>query len=331
MNTKDWQKRQTYLFSLIKDKIQENLGFVGELERILGISTAAVYRRVNCTTELKFDELCILCSKFNISVDKIMGYNFVQDTSFKYLAIHPDVNDGYKQYLQHSYKMLADLSQSTDKKFFFTAADIPFYYLPNYPELLYFKLYEQYNILIRNNGKDISYKDFCAQLDKDSIMPLYKQSLEACMHIPSSEIWCKHTISGILQSLKYCFETKCFENKETVLLLLKQLSELINTVEENAAAKSRGKQSRFYLYISPVDIMNNIILMRNGNKSYCDIRLYTANSLFTDNEHVVSDIDKEINNLMSKSILVSGQLKHERCEFFQNIRDQIADLIAKLK
>jgi hypothetical protein len=326
----DWQKKQEYLFSLIKSQVPVKLGFIDELETVLGIDKDAVYRRISGKTKLKFNELCTLCDKFEFSMDEIMGYNSGrQSVAFNYLTINPAFTDSYKQYLQQLYKMLAKLSQSVDAEFFFTAAEIPLYYFPDYPELLYFKLYERYKIL---NNLDICYNDFCEQLDKDSIMPHYKHTIEMCMQLPSSEIWGEQTISGMLQSLEYCTGTKCFEDRETVLLLLEQLSKLISTVEKNAASKSRGnKQSPFNLYINHANIVSNIILIRNGDKFDCDIRLFTANSLLTSDEPLCSDVRKYIDDMILKSVLVSGRLEYERCEFFQTMHDKITGLISEIQ
>jgi hypothetical protein len=221
------------------------------------------------------------------------------------------------------------LKQSSgNSEFIFTSYDIPFYYFPYYPELLYFKLYERH---IKLNCTNISYNDFCNQLDKDLIMPRYKQIVKIYMELPSKEVWSVNTISRTLQSLKYCIETKCFDNKATALLLLQQLSELMYTIEKNADEGIRqDEQTPFEMYICPLDIPHNIMIIRNGDKFNCDIRLFTANSFFIDNERVCSDVYKEVNDLISKSMLVSVRLKHERCKFFQTLQNKIAELIANV-
>jgi hypothetical protein len=320
----NWQKTQVYLFTLIEAKISGNVKLSGEIEETLELDASAVYRRINGTTELKPHELCILCSKYNISMDKILNYSFGHDSSFKYLALDSISNDSCMQYLQQLLKMLPGLS-SADMEFFFTASDIPFYYFQKYTELLGFKMYDLYN---RQGNQFIPYKDFCKQLDQDTIISLYMRISESYMQIPSTEIWCDNTISGILKSLKHYYITGSFENKDIVLFMLQQLSELITEVEKDAdSGKRTDRQTLFKLYINTVaDVPNNVMLLRNGDKFSCDIRLITANSLFTDDKNICSAAHKEINDLISKSILISGRLRQQRCQFFQNIRDKIEEL-----
>jgi hypothetical protein len=329
--TVDWQKIQVYLFNLIKDRIPKGIGLIDEIMDVLGVSRDTAYRKVKGSTDLTPGELCILCKKYHISMDKIIElYYNGESTLFEYSAINPAVNDTYIQYMQQLSERHTALSQSVDCVFFLTAAEIPFYYFRDYRELLYFRLYRQHNTL---SSQNISYEDFCEQLDKNSIMSIYKQEAEKYMKILSiKEIWCYHTVSGILQSLKYCAMSKCFENERTVLLLLKQLSELISTVEKEASeGRRRNQQTPFELYISTVDVTNNIILIRNGKKFTCDIRLFTANCLFIDEEHFCSDIYKEINDFISTSLLVSHRLKQERCQFFKDLQNQITELMLDIE
>jgi hypothetical protein len=327
-NDRTWQLKQKHLFELIKNKIDKNLNFIHVLANTLGISEDAAYRRVHCITVISAEEFDILCRKFNISADKILNYNYDQDVSFKYLSVIPDHNDSYIQYLNQLHEILMKSTSAGNSEFIFTAYDIPFYYFPSYPELFYFKLYERH---IRLSDADVSYNEFCGQFDKKTIMPLYKQIVKMYMQIPSKEVWNVNTVLRTLQSLKYYFETKCFDNN-TALLLLQQLSKLVHTVENDASKGIREESlTPFAMYISSLDIPHNIMIMRHDSKISCDIRLFTANSFFIDDEHICSDIYKEEDDVLRKSILVTGGLKHERCGFFTNVQNDIATVIDEIE
>ncbi|MDR1886390.1 MAG: hypothetical protein LBQ70_00605 [Prevotellaceae bacterium] len=327
---KTWKEKQVFLFGLIKSKIPEQLKFIDVMEEILDISPDAVYRRVCGKTSLNADELHVLCRQFDISMDKILNYTSVQGALLRYSTVGSVDAGGYVRYFQRLSENLTELSKSVaDRELFVTASDIPFYHFLNYPELLFFKLFVLYNIL---NNTHVSYKDFCAQQDKDSITPLCERMADTYMHLPTKEIWNVHTISPILQSLKYCAGARVFENKETILLLLKQLSELVNTVKKDAGTGNKGdNKAPFYLYVSPVDVGNNIMLTREGNKFNCDIPLFTVNSIFTDDESICSDIHQWINDLISKSRLVSTRLEQERCGFFQILQSKLDNLIVEIR
>jgi hypothetical protein len=328
-----WKEKQVFLFGLIKTQIPKNRKFTDVIEEALGIDTDAVYRRINGKTNLGVNELYVLCKKFNISMDRILNYATGQDILFQYSAVSPD-SVGYVSYFQQLSEILTGLTgyskSVADRELLFTASDIPFHHFLNCPELLYFKLYVWHNIL---NEKHIAYTDFCNQLDRNLITSICKQMEDVYMQIPSKEIWSVHTIYPMLQLLRYYAGTSTFKNNKGIIpLLFEQLTNIINTMEKDACKGHRGdKATSFYLYISPTNIENDIMLVRNVDKFNCCIELFTVNRLFTGDEHICSDIYKKMNDLISKSMLVSTRLELERCRFFQAIRNKMESLIIEIR
>jgi hypothetical protein len=327
----DWQTIQSRLFNKIKAKIPKEAKLVTVLKEDLDTSAGSVYRKISCKTELTFHEFCHLCTEYRISTDEIVGCKPEKNMSYVHLAIDLSDNNSYMEYLQQSYDIFTGLLQPNFcKRFFSTAADIPFYYFPNYPELLYFKLYERYCKMTEKD--DIYYEDFCEQLDKDKMMPLYTQIAELHMQIPSTEIWCDHTIARILLCIKYCVEAKCFAKKETVFFLLEQLSAFITTVEKEADSGKRiNTKKSFKLYVYPIEVEENIIMIQNGNKFDCNIRLFPANSFLFRNYRIYHECHQEINALISKSLLISVNMKKERSQFFQTLQAGISELTHELR
>jgi hypothetical protein len=326
-----WQTKQSRLFNMIKAKIPKGAKPVTVIEEDLNTSADSVYRKIRCNTELTFHEFCHLCTEYRISADEIIGCMPGKNMSYMHLAIDLSDNNSYMEYLQQSCDIFTDILQpNVDNKFSSTAADIPFYYFPNYPDLLYFKLYERYCKMTEKD--DIYYEDFCEQLDKDKIMPLLAQIAELHMQTPSTEIWCDHTIDRILLYMKYCVEAKCFAKEETVFSLLEQLSALITTVEKEADSGKRiNTKKSFKLYIYPIEIEENIIMIQNGDKFDCNVRLFTANNFLYRNYSTCHECHQEINALISKSFLISVTLKKERSRFFQTMQTKISDLTMELK
>jgi hypothetical protein len=156
---------------------------------------------------------------------------------------------------------------------------------------------------------------------------------QAYMSIPSKEIWTGQTIDTILRLLEYYYETGAFERKDTILLLLSQLLNLLDTVKTYAddGHKGGGKEPPFFLYICSVDLENNFMLTKRGNELSCNIKLYTINSMATDNRFLCSETSKWIDDLISKSILISGVSVRERNRFYQSSKNKIDSLISKIE
>ena len=241
-------KEQIELFKIIKSKVSDQYNFVYVLEELLDLSTDAIYRRIRGEKELIFSELKKICAKFDLSMDEILHLSAGNSALFSYVPIDITKIENYTLYMENLLNRMTMLKSAPEKEIFFTAQDIPFFHFLKYPELTFFKLYA-WNATI--NREPISYCKFCSLLDKEKLTPIYKQIHQTYMAIPSKEIWTNQTIDTILRLLEYHFETHSFEIKDNLLLLLNQLTELMNDVKLFADdnCKGYGEKTPFSLYI----------------------------------------------------------------------------------
>ncbi|GHU62216.1 hypothetical protein FACS1894123_02790 [Bacteroidia bacterium] len=238
--------------------------------------------------------------------------------------------DSYIHYIERLAKSLTVLQNIEDRELFFTAQDIPFYHFLDCTDLLFFKLYVWNDV---QNKEHFPFKDFCDRLDKTRILPIYKQMSQAYLSIPSKEIWTNQTVDTILRLLDFYVEMGAFDSKETVLLLLNQLSRLLDTIHTYAenGCKGQTEKTPFDLYLCSVDLENNFMLTRRGDRLACTIKLYTVNSIVTDNIELCRESEKWINDLILKSTLISGTSVKERFRFFQTSKNKIESLIDKIE
>jgi hypothetical protein len=105
----------------------------------------------------------------------------------------------------------------------------------------------------------------------------------------------------------------------------------MNTVKKYADAgrKGNGKAS-FQMYLSPVEIENNFMLIKSCDSSICLIRLFALNSIVSDSISMCSKIEEWTSDLISKSTLISGTSNKERLNFFNTSQKRIDSLISKI-
>ena len=322
-------EKQRHFFEILKTRIPEQYRLVDVVEEVLKVSTDSVYRRIRGDMELSFTELYTLSQKFNISIDEVFSYQSGQSAMFHYMPVDLSNQESYIAYIKRLLGTMTAFKSISENELYFSAQDIPFYHFLAYPELLFFKLYAWYDTL---NRTPISYSEFYNNLDRDAILPIYQQMADAYQLIPSKEIWTNQTIDTILRLLEHYFETGAFENKESVLLLISQLTELMNTVKKYAdvACKGGNKKTSFSLYLCSVDLENNFMLIKRGENMSCNIKLYTVNSIATENKSLCMETAKWLDDLISKSILISGASTKERFRFFQTSKNKIDGLINKI-
>ncbi|MDR0431093.1 MAG: helix-turn-helix transcriptional regulator [Tannerellaceae bacterium] len=324
---------QRKLFDIIKSRTSEQYRMSIELEEVLGVSQDAVYRRMRGDTELSLTEVSKLCKHYNLSVDKILNEEAesvnTQNSSFIYMPVNMTCQSSYINYIERLSKTLSALTSIKDKELFFTAQDIPFYHFLNQTDLLFFKLYVWADVI---NKEKVLYKEFCSKLDKKAILSIYEDMYRAYMRIPSKEIWTEQTIDTILRLLMYYAEMNAFEDKQIIHELLNQLSDIINSISRFARNGFKGQDTPFSMYICSVDLENNFMLTRRGDKWTCMIKLYTVNSIATDNVLLCRETEQWINDLIGKSTMISGgSSQKNHFLFFQKCKDKIEELRINIK
>lgn len=320
---------QKYLFEVVKSRISKQYRLVDEIENLLNMKTDSAYRRIRGETELSFSEVQKICRHFHLSLDEIMNFNPANGVSFQYTSVDVAEPSSYIQYIKRLSETLSALAATKDRELFFTAQDIPFYHFLQHTELLFFKLYVWHDII---NREKISFCKFCDHLDKENIVAMYSKMYQDYMRIPSREIWTNQTLDTILRLLDFYMEIGAFDSCETVAMLLTQLSALLDTVNMHAGNgyKDDKRQTPFSLYLCSVDLENNFMLARRGEHYTCTIKLYTVNSVSTDNTALCGETVKWINDLILKSTLISGTASKERFRFFQTSKNKIEELVHKI-
>jgi hypothetical protein len=327
-----FMEAQKRLFDIIRSQIPDQYRIADIIEELLGISTDSAYRRIRGEKDLSFSELEKLCRHFRLSVDEVLNASIGQGAFFQHTSVDMADQSSYIHYIKRLSATLLTLRHTDDCEMFFTAQDIPFYHFLKHTELLFFKLYVWHDVI---NPERISFRTFCDdRLDQKNILPIYEQMCQSYMQIPSSEIWTNQTVDTILRLLDFYMEIGAFDSKEMVLRLLNSLSQLLDTVNDCAVNGHKGdkRQTPFSLYACSVDLENNFMLTRHGDRRVCTIKLYTVNSVATDNEAVCRETGKWINDLMLKSTLISGQTSgRERFRFFRTAKNKVSELTDKVE
>ena len=317
---------QINLFKAISQKFP-NRKLAAEIGELLGICSDSAYRRISGETELKMTEQIRICKNYNLSLEGIISGKTEQGAFFQNTPVDIADQDSYVNYMTQQLNSLIHGSKDAKgMEAVFTAQDIPFYHFVKYPELAFFRLFVWNDVL---NPRAISYCKFCDELKKEKIIPVYNQIYQAFLQTPSKEIWTKHTVYSTLRMLEYYFETGAFERNDTILLLLSQLENLLDTVW-NYAESGQKENTPFELYLCSVNLENNFLMIRNGEDLSCIVQLFANKMVETSNENLCAEIQKWIDSLLLKSKLISGGAAfRERHRLFESAKRKIKDLKTK--
>jgi len=85
------------------------------------------------------------------------------------------------------------------------------------------------------------------------------------------------------------------------------------------------------LIMSSESVREILMLIKNGKKLSSRVRLHAINSIYTEDETVCFETSKWLDDLISKSIQISGSSSgKERFLFFQALKTKVNTLISKV-
>ena len=326
-NTMDIQK---HLFETVKKKIAKRDSLTSVIEDLLGVSSDSAYRRISGKTEITFSELQKICGKFNISMDEILNYKSNQGALFQYGPLVLSDQESSINQLERILKILDGLKSASEKEILYLAMDVPYYHFAKFPDLAFFRQYVWYDSM---NRSQISYNEFCRQLDKEKMISIFEKFHNTMMFIPVKEVWTDQTIDPILRLLEHYYETGAFESKDTVLSLLDQLNSVFDMLKQYAEDGHKGgeRKTPYFQYLSYVDLESGIMLLRKDDQLLCSIRLNTINSISTDNDAICTRLQKWMDNIIYKSVQISSISVMERTRFYRTSKNKIDALREKIK
>jgi hypothetical protein len=320
----------------LKDLIPSNHSLADELADLLKISNDSAYRRIRGDTDLTLEEVSVLCKHYNISLDTSRS-EFKGTVTFGYRPLS-NKEDAFEDYFESILTDLKKIRSFPQKEIIYAAEDIPVFHYYQYPELTAFKIFYWTKSVL--NIPSFDGKKFSPEEINPRLIGLAREVFDTYVTIPSTEIWNEETISGMLKTVEFYWESGLFASKEVAMQVIDQLSQMLQYLQKQAQHSSKfvpaeGKknaeyENNFHLYNSEVMIGNNCILVLAENFKANYLSYHTFNSMVTTNAEYCEETEKWLKNLIRKSVLMSGVAEKQRYRFFKEAQEAIDKLKLKI-
>lgn len=324
---------QTQFFQLIKGAIPPYASLVDEISEVLNVSMDSAYRRIRGEKQLDFEEIRLLCLKFNISIDRI----FSQDSNS--ILFQGKLNQkGEESFMEWMQDVLAQLNlvySFPKRHVYFLVKDMPPFHHFYHPLLAGFKFFFwMKSILFYESLKSEKFS-----LDKNYFAPyqeLTHKILKVYTKVPTSEIWNEEGLNTTLRQIEVYHEMGIISDSNITLSLYNCVLEVIDHLEKMAETGRKSilghlpqeDSGEYRLYLNEIVLGDNTFMAEIGNTKITYLNhsvLYFVGS--TDqkfNEAMFSNLE----NLMKKSTLISGTGEKERKQFFNKLRKKVHAKIA---
>ena len=325
---------QSVFLEQIRKNIPPNLSFVDELAELLNISRDSAYRRIRGETVLSLDEVAVLTKHFSVSVDDFLSPSNDR-VSFQIRALnvsHISIEKWFTSIIE-SLGMIVGYP-AKEKVLIYDAKDLPIFHFFQFPKLAVFKIYFWMKTFARDEKLN-SIKYNPGLLDK-KLIAMSEKIWETYIRIPSVEIVGQEILTVTLRQIEYAYECGMFLDKQEPKALLDDCSLLATHFQHQAglgfkqAYGSADPGGKFTVYLNDVLIGSNTFFCKLDSKRLTFLTPNVFNQLMTTHEHFCQVTEDHINNMIDKSVLISGTAEKERNKFFNRVEENIQMVKARI-
>ena len=316
---------QLTLMKMCKEKAGDsNLAHI--LSELLHINLDAAYRRIRGTTPLTLDEVTVICHHFQVSMDAVMAYKG-HLVPFQFNAMFQDKFQ-ILEYLKSIRKAMKEMSQVPQGHISITAMDIPFFRQFGFKALSRFKLFFWQKSVL--NMESYRHKKFSAEEEVEDFEDIVEDIYFYYHGIDSYEIWAPETLDTTIKQVQYYYDSGLLTSIEDAVQICDSLEDLLVKLEREAESgkksilNNRGQLlDSFKMYQSDIFLSNNCIQAFMGPQVFTYITFNSFNHLMTYTPEFSNECSLWVNQLRSKSILLSEVSEKLRYQFFVQLRHKI--------
>ena len=328
----DYIEVQNNLLKKVEEKTEEKL--VDVLSEKLNISNDSAYRRIRGEKIMTLDEILILSTKFNISLDETIGQSKNNIVAFSF--DFQDSNYDFKEYLKTIIEQLNKIKKENGTMYY-SAKDVPIFHFFQIKELAAFKIY--YWLKTMSNSKsDIILKKFDFDILSAEIQSVTKQIYTSYTQVKSHEIWNYETIHSTINQVLYYKDLGYITTKQAATIFDK-LKELLSHLEEevkfefkyHTGNKFIGQEKNLKFYYNEIIAADNSIYAEYGEIKESFKPHIILNYMTTNNTQYCEYVKSLFDNVIQKSTLISGVNEKDRRMFFNYNKKKIISAMKKIE
>ena len=173
------------------------------------------------------------------------------------------------------------------------------------------------------NYPELQTKKFSSSLIRNELLAIGRKIAAIYNKVPSVELWSDETTNVTLKQLEFYQESGFFTNSSDAATVFEQYIQMIRDIKECAAQGYKQQDVPFSLYKNEILIADNTVLYKMGDKKTVYISHNITELLMTRHETFSDQTEGFINNLQSRSVLISTTGEKERNKFFNRMEEKI--------
>ena len=312
---------QQHLLDTISATLRPQKSLIDAIAQALDISYDAAHRRTSGKCKLSLDESVRLASFFNISLDRLY-----ETTSQDIVAVEKTVQvsnmKDLETYLKSSIESLEPLLKTPRTRLFYSAKDIPIFYLLKGNSLTQFKIYAWLKFLDGSFSQK-SFENFAVPV---SVLKAAKTLGKLYEGIDITEIWDLTTINSTLKQIHFYYHAGQLQ-ATTAIAICVELKILIETISN----KLKHDTSNYQLYHNELLLMTNNVLVCTPTQNALYVPFSMLSYYKTSDIETCKQADYYLKRQLKNSILLNTAGEKVQHEFFNKLSTKINALVKLLE
>ncbi len=316
---------QSSFLASVRSRVPFNLSFPDELAELLNISRDSAYRRIREETILSLQEARILCDRYNVSIDSLFAHDSGK-VSFDFRA-----QDGsglvLQSWLETMLTNLETLEATAGADLIWYSKDLPIFHFFQIPRLAAFRLF--FWMKLSGDGQ-IGREKYDERAVGSKLIALGEKIWARYSRVPSTEIISRELLNTTLRQVEYAYEIGLLDKNKAVELC-GDCGAMIEQLQRQAQhglkqIENQSSLGRFDVYLNELQIGDDTILFRTGDKRSTFVTHNNFNILSTSHDALCQQTEQYMNSVIRKSLLISKVAEKERMKFFNRIQKQVDEL-----
>ncbi|WP_026967028.1 hypothetical protein [Algoriphagus terrigena] len=319
---------QAQFFHSLKSTIPSYSSLVDEIAETLNVSMDSAYRRIRGEKLLDFEELRILCQRFNVSLDKFFSLDsksiLFQGNTNSYQS------DSFTEWMEDVLSQLNLVNSFSHKHVYFLVKDMPPFHHYYHPALAGFKFFFwMKSILLFDDLKNAKFAITDNHFEK--YREITQKTIKVYNRVPTSEIWNEESLNTTLRQIEVYHEMGLIKNSNDTLALYQCVLEVIDHLEKMADAGRKSSfghpptedSGEYKMYLNEIVLGDNTFMAELGDSKITYLNHSVMYFIGSMDKKFNDSMFKNLENLMKRSTLISGTGEKERRQFFNKLRKKV--------
>lgn len=318
------KSRELYIQKII-EVVPPHIKPVNFLMETLGISRVSAYRRLNCQLPFTYDEIIILSSKLEFSLDEILHTNKDKEKGIFIFQHYEGTNPQryFLEIMKSIYQNLREQNRADNRSAVLSINYVWLVYVFGFDNLLKFYYYK-WLYQSSSHSQKLVFSEISLSSEIIELSHLIRTEVQLLKN--NISIIDKRIFFSVIEDIQYYYRRNIFGKEE----LIKIKNDLENLIEYTAShvMKGRNEKGEFRaFYLSALNLYSNSLYTEYDDRFDSFFYEFNINPFKTNNINICTAHKKWFESIMKSSVLMTASNEALQIDFFNKQRKYLNDLI----